>query len=256
MREYFPHDYNARNDRKMTKLKITHRMTGIGIYWSIVEMLYEESGKMLLADIPMLADELRTDIETVESVIKDFELFLFNEKSFWSESVLKRLNERNIKTDKAKAAADKRWSKTIKNPQNNANALHPQTDGNAIKEKERKETYNAGEFKIEDHQDFAADILKYFGFTQMTNPDKHRTINAFLKTQFEAGRLEYFKEQYLQYKSFKNLSGEKRHNFTSFLGLPSERFEGGKWDEANWKEKNNQATITASMNIKTHVAAN
>ena len=104
MKEYFSHDYNARNDRKLTKLKVCHKMTGLGVYWSIIEMLYEENGKILLGDILMISDELRTDPEVVESVIKDFDLFEKDRKYFWSDSVLKRLKIRDEKSDQARKA--------------------------------------------------------------------------------------------------------------------------------------------------------
>lgn len=136
MKEYFPHDFNARNDRKLTKLKAYHKMTGLGVYWSIVEMLYEEKGKMLLGDLMIFSDELRTDPEIVESVIKDFELFQMDEKYFWSDSVNKRLKIREEKSVKAVEAAQKRWSNKPQQSERNANASDlnanaSKTDANA-----------------------------------------------------------------------------------------------------------------------------
>lgn len=138
MKEYFPHDYNARNDRKLMKLKVYHKMTGIGIYWSLIEMLYEDSGKILLEDIIIISAELRTSPEIVESVIKDFELFQIDEKYFWSESVLKRIELRKEKSEKAKESIKKRWDK-VKETQvlyeTDTNVLQKNNDSNTIKEK-------------------------------------------------------------------------------------------------------------------------
>jgi hypothetical protein len=72
---YFPHDFNARNDRKLIKVKLKYRMSGVGIFWSIVEMLYEENGKLALTDIPSISADFREKESTVLSIINDFELF-------------------------------------------------------------------------------------------------------------------------------------------------------------------------------------
>ena len=40
---YFSHDYNCRNDEKIKRLLRKHGMSGYGIFWSIVEDLYNNS---------------------------------------------------------------------------------------------------------------------------------------------------------------------------------------------------------------------
>lgn len=139
MKEYFSHDYNARNDRKLTKLKVCHKMAGLGVYWSVIEMLYEEGGKILLGDILMIADELRTDPEVVESVIEDFDLFEKDNKYFWSESILKRLKIRDEKSQKAKDSIAKRWASKAEKADYDTNVLRPNNERNTIKEKKSKE---------------------------------------------------------------------------------------------------------------------
>lgn len=132
---YFPHDYYARNDRKLIKLKMKYRMAGLGIYWSIVEMLYEESGKIALSEIATIAAEFKEKESTVLAVIHEFDLFQKDDNFFWSESVKRRLDERSEKSEKAKASAAQRWS--------NAGAMRTHTGRNANKgkgkERKRKE---------------------------------------------------------------------------------------------------------------------
>ena len=135
---YFPHDFNARNDKKLVKLRQVHKQTGIGIYWSLVEMLYEENGILSLNDVPVLSSELRAKIDMVDSVIRDFGLFENDEEYFWSNSVKRRMDKRLEKSEKAKASASHRWQ--------NANAMRTHTDGNAIKERKGKE--NKGKERI------------------------------------------------------------------------------------------------------------
>jgi len=111
---FFPHDYNARNDRKLVKLACMHGMAGIGIYWCIVEKLYEEAGFLPL-DLEGIAYELRTDFKLVKSVIHDFELFQIDEEKFWSETAISRLKLRMEKSEKARASVLERWDKYKRN---------------------------------------------------------------------------------------------------------------------------------------------
>ena len=127
---YFSHDYNARNDEKIKRLIRKHGMQGYGVFWSIVEDLYNNANALRL-DYDGIAYDLRSDSDTVFSVINDFDLFVFDVNTFGSLSVQKRLDERNDKSIKARESANKRW--------NNANALQPQSDSNAIKERKGKE---------------------------------------------------------------------------------------------------------------------
>lgn len=131
MSEYFSHDYNARNDLNMKKLFMGEGLSGIGLYWCLVEMLYEKNGYIDLDYIPIIAFDLRTTEETVHRVIDNYELFCKNDTHFFSNSVLKRLEMRNEKSEKAKISANARW--------NNANAMRTHSESNAIKENKIKE---------------------------------------------------------------------------------------------------------------------
>lgn len=126
---YFSHDYNSRGDRKMVNLLMKAGVAGIGIYWCIVEMLYEEGGYLMLSECERIAFELRTDSELVQSVI-DSSLFEKDSEKFWSESVLRRIDKRKEKSAKTRESALSRW--------NNANALRTNSESNAIKGKESK----------------------------------------------------------------------------------------------------------------------
>lgn len=132
---YFSHDYNARQDVKIKKLIFKHGMCGYGVFWAIVEDLYNNANALPL-DYESIAYELRIDEEVVKSVINDFDLFVVDGLEFGSKSIENRLNERNEKSKKARKSALARWNK----PKDDANALQTQSDGNAIKERKGKET--------------------------------------------------------------------------------------------------------------------
>jgi hypothetical protein len=127
---YFSHDYNARTDSKIKRLISRHGMAGYGIYWAIVEDLYQNANA-LPTDYESIAFDVRSDAATVKSIVNDFELFAIDGKVFGSMSVQRRLDEREEKSQKARDSARKRW-------QSDANALRTDSEGNAIKGKERK----------------------------------------------------------------------------------------------------------------------
>jgi membrane-associated HD superfamily phosphohydrolase len=131
---YFSHDYNPRSDTKIKRLLSRHGMMGYGIYWSIIEDLYNNTN-VLQTDYECIAFDLRTDAEVIRSIINDFDLFTVQEKTFGSPSVQRRLNERDSKSQKARESVQKRW----KNEKNNTNVLPNNYAPNTIKESKVKE---------------------------------------------------------------------------------------------------------------------
>jgi len=129
---YFSHDYHARSDRKILRLRMKHGMVGVGIYWCVVEMLYEESGYLLHSDYERISFELQADVRVVTSVLRDFELFEYNDENFWSESVLNRLKKRADKSEKARASINERWER--EREKKRTNELRTNYDINTIKE--------------------------------------------------------------------------------------------------------------------------
>jgi len=140
---YFSHDYNARADDKIKGLIRKHGMVGYGVFWSIVEDLYNNANALQL-DYEGIAYDLRVDAEMVKSIINDFDLFCFENGSFGSYSIEKRLDERNSKSEKARQSAFKRWNKI----KADANAMPTHSEGNAIKERKGKEIKDIKENNI------------------------------------------------------------------------------------------------------------
>lgn len=107
---YFSHDYNARNDWKLVKIMMKHWLVGIGAYWCIVEMLYEEWW-YIEKDYDLLSYELRCDLLLIKSIVEDYWLFKYSDESIYSESVIGRLAKRAEKSEKAKKNIMERWGK-------------------------------------------------------------------------------------------------------------------------------------------------
>lgn len=117
---FFYHDYGARNDPKLQEVLMELGPAGIGIYWCLVEMLYEQGGTLPLASVKSIAYSLHTDRDTVMRVISDFGLFettmaADESQEFRSPAVVNRLEERRAMLEKKSAAGKKgmssRWGK-------------------------------------------------------------------------------------------------------------------------------------------------
>jgi hypothetical protein len=135
---YFSHDYGARNDPKLQKVLMKLGQEGKGVYWDLVEMLFEEGGKLLLSECDGYAFALRTNESCIAKLINDFGLFCKDATYFWSDSVNRRIYERDAKSEKARQSALNRWN-NANALKTNANALRQVCEGNAIKERKGKE---------------------------------------------------------------------------------------------------------------------
>lgn len=147
---YFQHDYNARNDPKLQAVMIKYGLAGIGAFWCIVEMLYEQDGTLPITSIPSIAYTLHADEEMLKNIVCKMDLFECNKNFFWSRSVRKRLGIINEISDIRRKAAEKRWKSSKKSDanamqmrcksnakaqNNDANAMQTECKCNAIKEK-------------------------------------------------------------------------------------------------------------------------
>ena len=150
---YFQHDYNARSDPKLQAVMIKYGLAGIGAFWCIVEMLYEQDGTLPITSIPSIAYTLHADEEMLKNIVCKMDLFECNKKFFWSRSVRKRLGIINEISDIRRKAAERRWKSSKKSDanamqmqcksnakaqNNDANAMQTECKCNAIKEKEIK----------------------------------------------------------------------------------------------------------------------
>lgn len=180
---YFSHDYNSRNDVKIKKLISKHGLLGYGIFWAIIEDLYNNANA-LPTDYETIAFDLRTNENIIQSVITDFDLFVFEGGFFGSMSVQERIEQRNERSIKARESASKRWNKL----KHNANALPMICDPNAIKESKVKERKvkeikeNNIEFRKLKFSDTLKPFLEMYGkemlddfYKYWTEPNKSNT---------------------------------------------------------------------------------
>lgn len=151
---FFSHDLGARNDPKLQDVLMTLGCTGIGVFWCIIEQLYEQDGYLPLTSCKTIAFALHVESKVVESVVNDFDLFDNDNEKFWSNSVISRLGKRADIAEKRKKAAASSWeSRRQKQMQSNCNAND--MDCNAIKVKESKVKDSKGNNNISSKEDIS-----------------------------------------------------------------------------------------------------
>ncbi len=132
-KSYFRHDYNARNDMKLQSVITKHGAVGIGVYWIIVEMLYQNGGELPLDIARNISVAYFTDFKVVESVIMDFDLFENDGNVFWSVRIRQTIDNTKKVSDARKAASRQRWSRKQEKPDVPEDVLKP--------EEQKKRTY-------------------------------------------------------------------------------------------------------------------
>lgn len=109
MSEYINHKISNRSEYVFRKLIERKGAAAYGVYWYILEELYESGGKMLFEEIEPISKVLCVRKDFVVSIIKSFSLFQYDSESFWSDEVIEQIEKRQKIKDKRKEAANKRW---------------------------------------------------------------------------------------------------------------------------------------------------
>jgi Domain of unknown function (DUF4373) len=142
---YFPHYSNARNDVKLLKLRRVLGLEGYGIYFCLLEILRDQTDfRYPLSALSELEFELRVPKEKISTVIMDYGLFDVDKVGFFSPKLIQYLMPYIEKTERARFAANKRWS----DANAHANALHLDMQGEERREEEKKEEENKADVLI------------------------------------------------------------------------------------------------------------
>ena len=120
---YFSHDCNARHDEKILMLRAEHGWEGYGLYWALVEMMFESTNTALshgkLAGISL---SLGIDMAMLSAVIDTCiaeGLFTSDSEMFWSDSLRRRKSKftekserlRKQRSEAGRKGAAARWQK-------------------------------------------------------------------------------------------------------------------------------------------------
>lgn len=147
---YFSHDMNARNDEKILTLRSEYGWEGYGIYFALLEMLFEtDDTKLNITNIKSIAFSLNIKEKKLTEIINfciKIKLFEKDEKFFWSESLKRRkgIFERKIEQTRQAGikSAEKRKEKrqqTLNESATDVEQTCNEKSTNKRKEKEIKE---------------------------------------------------------------------------------------------------------------------
>lgn len=130
---YITHDFGARNDPKLMDLQMDMGGQGLGIFWCLVEMLWENGGT-IPANYKSIAFALRwCKPAEVEKVVTGYGLFEVQGGYLYSRSASARINEMRTKfgarSESSRKANAARWGKQ---PQSERNADGMRTESERI----------------------------------------------------------------------------------------------------------------------------
>jgi hypothetical protein len=100
---YFSHDSNAITDPKILNMRADYGLEGYGLFWCIIEMMRNEENYSLVLDkntyraIKSLTNTTIDVEKYLKDCIEDYKLFQEKENYFFSNSLMKRMEEREIK---------------------------------------------------------------------------------------------------------------------------------------------------------------
>jgi hypothetical protein len=155
---YFSHDSNARNDLKIIRLRREMGQEGYGIFFILIEILREQHDyKLPVNTIPDVAYNEKIDEKLINAVLSDYGLFKNDGQCFFSERLLRSMDEYNSKKQKLSDAGKKgsqikygQPTATLQPPDTNPIALKKRKENKENKEKEINNTLSeAAKKKIE-----------------------------------------------------------------------------------------------------------
>lgn len=205
---YFSHDANARQDEKILMMLSEHGWEGYGIYWALVEMMFESSETVLNHNkIKGISFSYNIDITLLQSVINTCiteELFVSNGEQFWSESLkIRKSKYHEIKTKKSEAGKKgmaKRWGEQQKD-----NTVITK-DNTVITEDNKGKERKGKEIKEKDHTDINIlfeDVWKEYPNKRGSKPS---ALKSFKKALKEGTTIEEIKKGIEQYTEYCNSS--------------------------------------------------
>ena len=107
-KHWFKHDFYTCNDQKMQRLDFKYPVIGYGIFFKVVELLYQNNGK-LEYDLDFIAFAISYDKDVINSVLNDFNLFTIQDEVLYNKRVLESIKEITEKSEKARASANRRY---------------------------------------------------------------------------------------------------------------------------------------------------
>lgn len=106
---YFRHDFHARSNPKLIDINMTFGMEGIGIYWTLLEMFYENDGFVSEKDLKLMCFEVHIDFNKAKKILELAEFTCDKNGIFSKKGILDRIDKREETSKKMKNIASQRW---------------------------------------------------------------------------------------------------------------------------------------------------
>ena len=165
---YFSHDCNARNDEKILAMRSIYGLEGYAMYFMLVEILREQDEyKLEITKYTWntLAMQMHTDAQKVKEFVNDcveeFHLFVIENNTLYSESLIKRMNLFKEISEIRSKAAKKRWE--------NANDMQNECKSNANVDQKQSNKTKLNNIKL--NQNKKEDINNGFSALSGDLPD-------------------------------------------------------------------------------------
>lgn len=179
-KRWFPHELGARISPALVRLQMKLGGIGLAIYWCIIEMLYENGGR-LPKDYSLYAYELKwATEEQVQAVAESDYLFASDGTYFWCDEVIDDIaHMKDISEKRSTAARAKAKSRSLTADEghgSNSQAIDQQLQSNCnanaehnidIQEDTRKDNNNNPAGITEREKD---EVLEMFFFANYNHP--------------------------------------------------------------------------------------
>lgn len=218
---YFSHDSNALTDTKILNMRCDYGMEGYGLYWAIIEMMRNEEDYKLELDkntYRAIKTLTNTDIdveEFIKNCIEDYNLFSTKgNKKFYSNSLLRRMEEKDRKSAIAREKAVKRWN-------SNATNMQQQCSSNANKVNKSKVNKN----KIKENKEFIPptleDIKKYISDKELKKVNAEHFLDFFTESNWidsKGNKVKNWKLKLLTWNNYgnENATHKKQTNYNNY----------------------------------------
>ena len=159
---YFLHESTSFQDYKIIKMRSKLGIESYGIFWAVLELLFNEENKLCIDDYDALAFSLQCDSSKLKQVIEDFDLFILEDGCFYSKRLNSHIEDINNKSIKAKESASKRWD--------NATAMRSHSDRNASISISSSKSISKSKIKDRIH-DFKKSVYSHKDFNDKDKED-------------------------------------------------------------------------------------
>jgi uncharacterized protein YdaU (DUF1376 family) len=211
---WFPHDSSALKDEKIIVLRKRHGIYGIGIYWLLVEICYENKGSINAYKIPIIFEAY--DVENGNEILSTMcELRLFNKEDEMYTSdrikreieIMRQQSEKKVAAGRAGGLAKASNAKHVPSPAKQTLAKRSTLHNNTIHNRTEPTTSMSADADVQPKEEIADELETFVSWLNERQIfPNHKIITVAVRRQWAARRKNYSERELAQ--AFANLSNE------------------------------------------------